>query len=199
MTGCSAMDGGTLAFGFAGNPNEPSVDARRAGLRVPVRHRHPTAPERRRDKFKLVFFTPAEARQPPRPKAVKGLLEEMKQARDRHPSRPQAQGLRCGQGDDRGRRVRRRPHRLHAGHDRQRLVRQHRPAALVRRPAAGGRPVPGASAASASMWRATPAAFPVRTGCRSRRTWPTCRPTPPPPISWRSCGGKCRPRPSRWS
>ena len=72
------MDGGTIAIGFAGNPKEPS--AMRGGpmfeflfgidrqLRL----------EGRRDKFKLVFFSPA-----PKPgnrlgpKAVKGLLDEM--------------------------------------------------------------------------------------------------------------------------
>jgi sulfide:quinone oxidoreductase len=74
-----AMDGGTIAVGFSGNPKEPS--AMRGGpmfeflfgidqqLRL----------EGRRDRFKLVFFTPAEkpgARLGP--KAVRGLLDEMK-------------------------------------------------------------------------------------------------------------------------
>jgi len=74
----AAMDGGTIAFGFAGNPKEPS--AMRGG---PVfefmfgidswLRKHG-----RRDRFKLVFFTPA-----PRPgvrlgpKAVEGMLAEM--------------------------------------------------------------------------------------------------------------------------
>jgi len=74
-----AMDGGTIAMGFAGNPKEPV--AMRGGpifeflfgidrqLRV----------EGRRERFKLVFFTPAE-RPGARlgPKAVDGLLEEMR-------------------------------------------------------------------------------------------------------------------------
>ncbi|MCG8427837.1 MAG: FAD-dependent oxidoreductase, partial [Chromatiales bacterium] len=72
------LDGGTIAIGFAGNPKEPS--AMRGGpmfeflfgidrqLRL----------EKRRDKFKIIFFTPAPS--PGNrlgPKAVKGLLDEM--------------------------------------------------------------------------------------------------------------------------
>ena len=72
------MPGGTLAFGFAGNPKEPAamrggpvfeflfgIDSwlRRAG---------------RRERFKLVFFTPAEKPgQRLGPKAVEGLMREM--------------------------------------------------------------------------------------------------------------------------
>ena len=74
----AVMEGGTIAFGFAGNPKEPS--AMRGGpvfeflfgidnwLRI----------KGRRDKFKLVFFTPA-----PKPgarlgpKAVEGIMAEM--------------------------------------------------------------------------------------------------------------------------
>ncbi|RLJ19668.1 pyridine nucleotide-disulfide oxidoreductase [bacterium endosymbiont of Escarpia laminata] len=72
------LDGGTIAIGFAGNPKEPS--AMRGGpmfeflfgidrqLRL----------EKRRDKFKLIFFTPAEnPGQRLGPKAVKGLVREM--------------------------------------------------------------------------------------------------------------------------
>ncbi|MEW8624787.1 MAG: FAD-dependent oxidoreductase [Candidatus Thiodiazotropha sp.] len=75
----SEMDGGTIAFGFAGNPKEPS--AMRGGpmfeflfgidrqLRL----------EKRRDRFKLIFFTPAEnPGQRLGPKAVTGLVSEMK-------------------------------------------------------------------------------------------------------------------------
>jgi sulfide:quinone oxidoreductase len=73
-----ALPGGTIAIGFAGNPKEPS--AMRGGpmfeflfgidrqLRL----------EKRRDKFKLIFFTPAQ--QPGQrlgPKAVEGLMKEM--------------------------------------------------------------------------------------------------------------------------
>jgi len=73
------LQGGTIAFGFAGNPKEPS--AMRGGpmfeflfgidrqLRL----------EKRRERFKLIFFTPAE--QPGQrlgPKAVTGLMQEMK-------------------------------------------------------------------------------------------------------------------------
>ncbi|RDH88785.1 MAG: pyridine nucleotide-disulfide oxidoreductase [endosymbiont of Seepiophila jonesi] len=72
------LEGGTIAIGFAGNPKEPS--AMRGGpmfeflfgidrqLRL----------EKRRDKFKLIFFTPAEnPGQRLGPKAVKGLVQEM--------------------------------------------------------------------------------------------------------------------------
>jgi sulfide:quinone oxidoreductase len=73
------MDSGVIAIGFAGNPKEPS--AMRGGpmfeflfgidrqLRL----------EKRRDKFKLIFFTPAEnPGQRLGPKAVSGLVREMK-------------------------------------------------------------------------------------------------------------------------
>jgi sulfide:quinone oxidoreductase len=72
------MEGGTIAIGFSGNPKEPS--AMRGGpmfeflfgidrqLRL----------ENRRDKFKLIFFTPAEnPGQRLGPKAVRGLVQEM--------------------------------------------------------------------------------------------------------------------------
>jgi sulfide:quinone oxidoreductase len=72
------LQGGSIAIGFAGNPKEPS--AMRGGpmfeflfgidrqLRL----------EGRRDKFKLIFFTPAEnPGQRLGPKAVKGLVAEM--------------------------------------------------------------------------------------------------------------------------
>jgi sulfide:quinone oxidoreductase len=74
-----ALDGGVIAMGFSGNPKEPS--AMRGGpmfeflfgidrqLRL----------EKRREKFKLVFFTPAEnPGQRLGPKAVTGLIQEMK-------------------------------------------------------------------------------------------------------------------------
>jgi sulfide:quinone oxidoreductase len=73
-----AMDGGTIALGFAGNPNEPSsmrggpIFEFLFGLDTQLRR------EGRRERFKLVFFTPAEkpgARLGP--KAVGRLLKEM--------------------------------------------------------------------------------------------------------------------------
>ncbi|WP_043739419.1 NAD(P)/FAD-dependent oxidoreductase [Thioalkalivibrio nitratireducens] len=75
----AAMQGGTIAFGFAGNPKEPSamrggpVFEFMFGIDQHLRKRGD------RDRFKLVFFTPA-----PKPgnrlgpKAVEGLLKEMK-------------------------------------------------------------------------------------------------------------------------
>ena len=73
-----AMDGGTIAMGFAGNPNEPSsmrggpVFEFLFGMDTQLRR------EGRRERFKLVFFTPAD--KPGNrlgPKAVGGLLKEM--------------------------------------------------------------------------------------------------------------------------
>lgn len=73
------MQGGTIAIGFAGNPNEPS--AMRGGPMFEFLFGTDTLlrQQGRRDKFKLVFFSPA-----PKPgnrlgeKAVTGLLNEMK-------------------------------------------------------------------------------------------------------------------------
>lgn len=74
-----AMDGGTLAFGFAGNPKEPSamrggpVFEFLFGIETFLRQ------QGRRDRFKLVFFSPAEKPgQRMGPKAVEGLMREMK-------------------------------------------------------------------------------------------------------------------------
>ena len=74
----AAMDGGTIAFGFAGNPKEPS--AMRGGPVFEFMFGIDSwlRKQGRRDRFKLVFFTPA-----PRPgvrlgpKAVEGMLAEM--------------------------------------------------------------------------------------------------------------------------
>ncbi len=74
----AALEGGTLAFGFAGNPKEPS--AMRGGPVFEFLFGIDTwlRKQGRRDRFKLIFFTPA-----PRPgarlgpKAVEGLLREM--------------------------------------------------------------------------------------------------------------------------
>lgn len=73
------MDGGTLAFGFAGNPKEPA--AMRGGPVFEFLFGIDTWLRRqgRRERFKLIFFTPA-----PKPgarlgpKAVEGLLREMR-------------------------------------------------------------------------------------------------------------------------
>ncbi|TCT19577.1 NAD(P)/FAD-dependent oxidoreductase [Thiobaca trueperi] len=74
-----AMDGGSIAMGFAGNPNEPSsmrggpIFEFLFGMDSQLRS------EGRRDRFNLTFFTPAE-RPGNRlgPKAVDALLAEMK-------------------------------------------------------------------------------------------------------------------------
>lgn len=73
------MDGGTIAIGFGGNPKEPS--AVRGGPMFELLFGLDTQlrKEGRRDKFKLIFFNPAE--KPGMrmgPKAVQGLLKDMK-------------------------------------------------------------------------------------------------------------------------
>lgn len=74
----NAMDGGSLAFGFASNPKEPAamrggpIFEYLFGIETQLRKQH------KRDRFRLTFFTPA-----PRPgarmgeKAVDRLLREM--------------------------------------------------------------------------------------------------------------------------
>jgi len=74
-----AMSGGTIAFGFAGNPKEPS--AMRGGPMFEFLFGTDTLLKKqgRRNNFELVFFTPAE--KPGNrlgPKAVEKLLGEMK-------------------------------------------------------------------------------------------------------------------------
>jgi len=74
----AALEGGTLAFGFGGNPKEPA--AMRGGPIFEFLFGIDTMlrKQKRRDKFELVFFSPA-----PEPgkrlgaKAVKALLNEM--------------------------------------------------------------------------------------------------------------------------
>ncbi|MCP4008479.1 MAG: FAD-dependent oxidoreductase [Proteobacteria bacterium] len=73
------LQGGTIAIGFAGNPNEPS--AMRGGPMFEFLFGIDTLLRKqgRRERFKLVFFSPA-AKPGNRlgEKAVKGLLDEMK-------------------------------------------------------------------------------------------------------------------------
>jgi sulfide:quinone oxidoreductase len=72
------MDGGTLAFGFAGNPKEPA--AMRGGPVFEFLFGIDSwlRKQGRRNRFKLAFFTPAERPgQRLGPKAVEGLLREM--------------------------------------------------------------------------------------------------------------------------
>lgn len=73
------MDGGTIAIGFSGNPKEPS--AMRGGPMFEFLFGIDThlRKQGRRERFKLVFFTPAE--KPGNrlgPKAVEGLMAEMR-------------------------------------------------------------------------------------------------------------------------
>lgn len=73
------MDGGTIAVGFAGNPKEPSAMRGGPMFEFLFGIDKQLRKEGRRDKFKMVFFTPA-AKPGARlgPKAVEGLLDEMK-------------------------------------------------------------------------------------------------------------------------
>lgn len=73
------MDGGTIAIGFGGNPKEPS--AMRGGPMFEFLFGIDTLlrNQKRRDKFKLIFFNPApEPGKRLGPKAVKGLLDTMR-------------------------------------------------------------------------------------------------------------------------
>jgi len=73
------LSGGTLAIGFAGNPKEPA--AMRGGPVFEFLFGIDSwlRKQGRRDKFKMVFFTPAEKPgQRLGPKAVQGLMAEMK-------------------------------------------------------------------------------------------------------------------------
>jgi sulfide:quinone oxidoreductase len=74
-----AMDGGSIAMGFAGNPNEPSSMRGGPIFEFLFGMDRQLRKEGRRDRFGLTFFTPAE-RPGNRlgPKAVDGILKEMK-------------------------------------------------------------------------------------------------------------------------
>jgi len=74
-----AMEGGVIAIGFSGNPNEPS--AMRGGPMFEFLFGIDTLlrKQRRRDRFRIVFFSPAaEPGKRLGPKAVGKLLERMK-------------------------------------------------------------------------------------------------------------------------
>ncbi len=72
------LDGGTIAIGFAGNPKEPSAMRGGPMFEFLFGIDNQLRREGRRERFRLVFFTPA-----PKPgarlgeKAVEGLLKEM--------------------------------------------------------------------------------------------------------------------------
>jgi len=73
-----AMPGGVIAIGFAGNPSEPSAMRGGPMFEFLFGIDNQLRRERRRERFKLVFFSPAP--QPGNrlgPKAVQGLLGEM--------------------------------------------------------------------------------------------------------------------------
>lgn len=73
-----AMTGGTIAIGFAGNPNEPSAVRGGPMFEFLFGIDEQLKREGRRDKFELVFFNPS--KEPGNrlgPKAVKHLLDEM--------------------------------------------------------------------------------------------------------------------------
>ncbi|MDJ0805283.1 MAG: FAD/NAD(P)-binding oxidoreductase [Gammaproteobacteria bacterium] len=73
-----ALQGGTIAIGFAGNPKEPSAMRGGPMFEFLFGIDQQLRQEGRRDKFKLVFFTPAQSPgQRLGPKAVQGLIQEM--------------------------------------------------------------------------------------------------------------------------
>jgi len=72
------LDGGTLAFGFAGNPKEPSAMRGGPVFEFLFGIESWLRKQGRRERFKLVFFTPAaKPGQRLGPKAVDGLMREM--------------------------------------------------------------------------------------------------------------------------
>lgn len=72
------MDGGTIAIGFAGNPKEPSAMRGGPMFEYLFGIDRQLRKEGRRDKFKLIFFSPApEPGKRLGPKALKGLLSEI--------------------------------------------------------------------------------------------------------------------------
>jgi hypothetical protein len=169
------MQGGTIAVGFAGNPNEPT--AVRGGPMFEFLFGIDTQLRRegRRERFELVFFNPS--KEPGArlgAKAVQHLLAEMARRITTHLGhkmvRFEADKVVTEGGEFAADLILFMP-----GMTGNAWFDAHRPAALTRRPAAGRRPVPRAGFRAASMWWATPAASPAPTGCPSRRTWPTCR------------------------
>jgi len=73
-----SMKGGTIAFGFSGNPKEPSAMRGGPMFEFLFGADSQLRKDGRRDQFKLIFFTPAEnPGQRLGPKAVNGLLKEM--------------------------------------------------------------------------------------------------------------------------
>ncbi|MBF0560588.1 MAG: FAD-dependent oxidoreductase [Alphaproteobacteria bacterium] len=74
----AAMNGGTIAFGFAANPNEPGAVRGGPMFEFLFGIDSQLRRENRRDRFKLVFFNPSkEPGQRLGTKAVKGLLADM--------------------------------------------------------------------------------------------------------------------------
>jgi sulfide:quinone oxidoreductase len=73
-----ALEGGTLAFGFSGNPKEPSAMRGGPVFEFLFGIESWLRKQGRRERFRLVFFTPAEKPgQRLGPKAVDGLMREM--------------------------------------------------------------------------------------------------------------------------
>jgi sulfide:quinone oxidoreductase len=74
----AAMDGGTIAAGFAGNPNEPSAMRGGPMFEFLFGIDQQLVREGRRDRFKLVFFSPAkEPGSRLGPRAFAGVVREM--------------------------------------------------------------------------------------------------------------------------
>jgi sulfide:quinone oxidoreductase len=73
-----ALEGGTLAFGFSGNPKEPAAMRGGPVFEFLFGIESWLRKQGRRERFRLVFFTPAEKPgQRLGPKAVDGLMREM--------------------------------------------------------------------------------------------------------------------------
>lgn len=73
------MEGGTIAMGFAANPKEPSAMRGGPMFEFLFGIDNHLRKQKRRERFKLVFFTPADKPgQRLGPKAVQGLMDEMR-------------------------------------------------------------------------------------------------------------------------
>ena len=157
------MDGGTIAFGFGGNPREPS--AMRGGPVFEFLFGTDTLLRRqaRRDRFRLVFFAPSE-----RPgqrlgeKAVDALLKRMSQRGIATHLGHKLKGFESGkvltEAAVHGSRIPPCPNQREGCSPRMRTV--------------------ACRDGNGSMWPATPGASPAPTGNPSRHIWQTCRQSP---------------------
>jgi hypothetical protein len=98
----AALQSGTIALGFAGNPNEPVAMRGGPVFEFALRPRYPAAPRRAPRQDPAGVLQPhAQARQPPRRKGRAAPDGGDAAARHRDPPGPQDRRLRGRQGEDR--------------------------------------------------------------------------------------------------